>query len=139
MDYQTVAARAARTLLACLATAAAIGLTACGPAFDNSFNTAFDKKTHDSCLPAAQQHGATAAQAEAYCSCVVAQLDKLSVQQKMGLNGNSPELQQAANACNAQPAANATSADAGNAASADADNAPMGGAPAPTPAPAAGQ
>jgi len=83
-----------------IALAAAGALASCGqPAFDNSFNTQFDKSTHDSCLPSAVQNGAAPAAAEAYCSCVVTELDKLTVQQKMALNASSPEIKTAATAC----------------------------------------
>jgi hypothetical protein len=132
MNYQNLISKAARAAVIGASTAALLGLAACGqPAFDNSFNTSFDKTTHDSCVPSAVKHGASAADAETYCSCVVTQLDKLTVQQKMALNANSPELQQAATTCNAQsPAANAAAAPAAN-------DAPMGGATPPAAAPAA--
>jgi hypothetical protein len=133
MNHQILVSKAARAALIGASTVALIGLAACGqPAFDNSFNTSFDKTTHDSCVPSAVQHGASAADAETYCTCVVTQLNKLTVQQKMALNANSPELQQAATTCNAQ-----TSTPAANAAAAPgADNdAPMGGATPPASAP----
>jgi hypothetical protein len=81
----------------------ALALAACGkpgdPAYDNAFNAAFDKTTHDTCVPSAEAHGAAAETAEAYCTCVVKQLDDLPVAQKEKLNGSSPELAQAAAAC----------------------------------------
>jgi hypothetical protein len=99
----TLVSRAPRAALACIAMAAAVGLAACGqPAFDNSFNTSFDKSAHDSCLTSAEGHGVPAATAGTYCGCFVAQLDKLTVQRKMALNANSPEMQQAISACSAQ-------------------------------------
>jgi hypothetical protein len=89
-------------------------LAGCGQGGGNStlsqsFNTSFDKSTHDSCVSSATSNGAPAATAETYCSCFVAQMDKLTVQQKMALNASSPEVTQAATACKAQlvPATNA--------------------------------
>src|ERR1700684_268843 len=67
--------------------------------FDNSFNASFDKSTHDSCVPSAMAHGATAAAAETYCTCVVGQLDKLSVQEKETLTQTPDKLTNAAAAC----------------------------------------
>ncbi len=82
---------------------AAVGLSACGNKdFDNGFNTTWNKKNHDSCVQAATGKGAPAAAAEQYCSCVIAQLDKLSVQEKMSLDPNSPVATNAVNYCNAQ-------------------------------------
>ena len=62
----------------CEATSAALasGLAGCD-AYNKSFNASFDKSTHDSCVTSAQTHGAAADVAEKYCTCVVAQLDKL--------------------------------------------------------------
>jgi hypothetical protein len=67
--------------------------------FDASFNASFDKSTHDSCVSSAQVHGAAADVAEKYCTCVVAQLDKLSTQDKMALPQHEETLTAAANAC----------------------------------------
>jgi len=88
--------------LAITAGLAALSLAACGGQSDAQFNAAFDKSTHDSCVPAATQHGATPANAEKYCTCVVAELDKLSVADKMSLPLHQEKLQAAANTCNAQ-------------------------------------
>ena len=77
---------------------AAFSLTACGQ-FEKGFNASFDKKTHDSCLPAAIQKGLSADAAEKYCTCAVAQLDKLSVWDKMSLRSHPEKLQAAADAC----------------------------------------
>jgi hypothetical protein len=83
-----------------LAALASVGVAGCGNKdFDNSFNTSFDKSTHDSCVPSAVQHGAPPDGAERYCTCVVKELDKLSVQQKMSLSPTSPEISNAASAC----------------------------------------
>ena len=70
-----------------------------GSSFDASFNAAFDKSTHDSCVTSAQTHGAAADVAEKYCTCVVAQLDKLSTADKMALPQHEETLTAAANAC----------------------------------------
>jgi len=78
---------------------ACLSLSGCGPAFDKSFNASFDKKTHDSCITTATQRGAAADVAEAYCTCVVTQLDKLSVADKMSLEAHQEKLQPAIDAC----------------------------------------
>jgi hypothetical protein len=97
------------TIIAALACLAACGgpsggnsansTASAGSSFDASFNTAFDKSTHDSCVTSAQTHGAAADVAEKYCTCVVAQLDKLSMQEKMALPQHEETLTAAANAC----------------------------------------
>jgi hypothetical protein len=88
--------------LACLAGCGQIGGNSANSTFNQSFNASFDKSTHDSCVTSATGGGAPAATAETYCSCFVAQFDKLTVQQKMALNANSPEVTQAATTCKAQ-------------------------------------
>ena len=96
--------------LAGVALFAAAALAGCGQiggndansTFNQSFNASFDKSTHDTCVSSATGNGAPAATAQTYCSCVVTQLDKLTVQQKMALNANSPELTQAAATCKAE-------------------------------------
>jgi hypothetical protein len=70
--------------------------------FDQGFNQSFGKKAHDSCVTSSTSHGAPAAVAEQYCTCVVGQLAPLSTQQKMGLNPSSPELKRAQETCTAQ-------------------------------------
>jgi len=108
--------------LAALAMLATAGLAACGQAGGNtasgnsasgasspgvdaaSVNAAFDRSASASCLTAAEAKGAMRALAQSYCSCVLVQLDKLTVAQKLALNDNSPELQQAATACGAHGA-----------------------------------
>jgi hypothetical protein len=99
----------------------AVGAAGCGnPSFDKGFNDKWSKTTHDSCVSARVSQGGAADEANRYCTCVVDKLMPLTVAQKMGLNGSSPELQQAANACLAQeqtPAGNSTTP------------APAGGAP----------
>jgi hypothetical protein len=97
------------TLIAALASLAACGGPSGGnsanstgsaaSSFDTSFNAAFDKSTHDSCVTSAQTHGAAADVAEKYCTCVVAQLDKLSTQDKMALPQHEETLTAAASAC----------------------------------------
>jgi len=69
------------------------------PAYDKAFNAAFDKSTHDSCVPSAVAHGASPEAAESYCTCVVKELDNLPVARKQALNGSSPELSNAAADC----------------------------------------
>ena len=67
--------------------------------FDKSFNASFDKSTHDSCVTTTTGKGAAADVAERYCSCVVAQLDKLGVDEKMKLSQEPDKLKAAAEAC----------------------------------------
>ena len=71
--------------------------------FDKSFNASFDKSTHDSCVSTATGRGGAADVVEKYCTCVVAQLDQLSVDEKMKLNSEPDKLKAAAEAC--QPSA----------------------------------
>jgi hypothetical protein len=108
----------ARLGVAILAVLAAASLVGCGnagnstnatDAFATSFNASFDKSVHDSCVTSAQSHGSvTPDVAEKYCSCLVGQFSKLTVQQKMALQPTSPEMQQAEAACVPQsPATNA--------------------------------
>jgi hypothetical protein len=77
------------------------GQTTQSPASDASYNAAFDKSTHDSCLKAATSHGAASDTADRYCNCVVSELDKLTAQQE-DLTPSSPELQSAQTTCKAQ-------------------------------------
>jgi hypothetical protein len=99
--------------LAAAATAGLLCQAACGPSggnstnalgasFDTSFNASFDKSTHDSCVTSASEHGAAADVAEKYCTCVVTELDKLSVQDKLALAAHQEKLQAAAQACKPQ-------------------------------------
>lgn len=82
-----------------------LALAACGsPQFDEGFNQAFEKSTKESCVKSAQKAGAPAERVEPYCSCFVGQLSGLSVQDKMKLNPNSPQITAAANTCLAQTA-----------------------------------
>jgi hypothetical protein len=64
-----------------------------------SFNATFAKATHDSCLRAAQDHGAPADAAERYCTCIVNQLAPLSVEAKMALPQHQDTVTAASNAC----------------------------------------
>jgi len=70
--------------------------------YTQSFNKSFDKSTHDSCVPAAVAHGASADAAERYCSCVIAQLESLSPAEKLQLNSQPDKLKAAGAACEAQ-------------------------------------
>jgi hypothetical protein len=106
------------------AAAMALSLAACGSgggnaansagsSFDASFNASFDKSTHDSCVTSATQHGAAAAVAEKYCSCLVVEADKLSTQDKMSLPMHQDKMEAMAKTCNEQltgQAARATNA-----------------------------
>jgi hypothetical protein len=84
------------------AVAAAPAPADASPSSIDAFNAAFDKSTYASCLPAAEAHGATSTAAASFCTCMIGQVDKLTVQQKMALGPNSPELQQADAVCEAQ-------------------------------------
>jgi hypothetical protein len=70
--------------------------------FDKSFNEAFAKSTHDSCVSSSTTHGATADQAERYCTCVVGQLAPLTVQEKQQLSPSSDKFAQIRDLCRAQ-------------------------------------
>jgi hypothetical protein len=90
--------RIARRLAAFIGAAlVAASLAACGDA-----NATFDKNMHDSCVTTATGEGVTAAQAETYCACMVVQLDKVPLQQRVSLNQSSPQLTDAAAMCRAQ-------------------------------------
>jgi hypothetical protein len=111
-----------RLRLAGLAAIAVASLAGCGQiggnsansTFSQSFNASFEKSTHDSCVTSATGGGAPASTAETYCSCIVTQLEPLTVQQKLALNASSPEVAQAAATCKAEltaaPAAPTTKA-----------------------------
>jgi hypothetical protein len=88
--------------LALGAALAGLSLAACGGQSDTQFNTQFDKSTHDSCVSTATGNGHPADVAEKYCTCVVGQLDKLSVADKMALPMHQEKLQAAAQACQPQ-------------------------------------
>jgi hypothetical protein len=80
----------------------ALALAGCDQkAFEKSFNASFEKSTHDGCIRTATGRG-PADQVEAYCTCVVTQLDKYTVQEKMKLQQEPDKLRAAAAAC--QPA-----------------------------------
>jgi hypothetical protein len=102
----------------CLA-AAALALAALAPSFAQpsapasddpshwdanqkaQFNATFARTTHDACLSSAQSHGLTADAAERYCSCVVAKLSPLSVEDKMALPQHQDTMVASSNACRA--------------------------------------
>jgi hypothetical protein len=84
------------------ATAPALGATAPNSDQAAAFNASFDKATHDSCVSSAESNGAAADVAEKYCSCVVAKLEPLSVQDKMALPQHQDTLTAAASACKPQ-------------------------------------
>ena len=62
---------------------------------------AWDQGTYSSCVPSAEQNGASPAGAQRYCACVVAALDQLGPR-KQQLTPQSPEIFQAANYCRPQ-------------------------------------
>ena len=67
--------------------------------FDKNFNASFDKSTHDSCVTSASGRGGAPDVVEKYCTCVVAQLDKYPVAEKMKLGQEPDKLRAAAAAC----------------------------------------
>ena len=86
----------------------ALALAGCDQkAFEKQFNASFDKSTHDGCVKSATGRGAPEA-VEAYCTCVVGQLDKYSVQERMKLSQEPDKLQAAAAACQPGAANSAT-------------------------------
>jgi hypothetical protein len=98
MTGHTTARSLGRLGLAAAAALAAVSLTACGPAFDN---TVFDKAFHDSCVGSASANN-PAATAEAYCTCVMTQLDKVPVEQRKALTPTSQPVTDAETMCSAQ-------------------------------------
>jgi hypothetical protein len=101
--------------LAITATLAMLSLGACGGQSDAQFNASFDKSTHDSCVSSAGSHGLPAAQAETYCTCVVKELDKLSVADKMQLPMHQDKMTAVAQTCVAQMGGGVSAAPATNA------------------------
>ncbi len=99
MKIRVKAALAALALVGMLAGCDQNASNSFKASFDKSFNASFDKSTHDSCVTAATGKGNPADAAERYCTCVVAQLDKLSVDEKMKLNQEPDKLTAAAQAC----------------------------------------
>ena len=116
MNVHSTAGRFALAIAAALAAAAS--LTACGPPDYNALGTVFDKSMHDGCVSTASKNN-PAALAEAYCSCVVTQLDQVPPQTRIGLNASSPQVTNAMSTCNEQvqasPATNDTAAPPTNA------------------------
>src|ERR1700722_13656696 len=90
---------------------AALSLAACGGQSDTQFNASFDKSTHDSCVTSASTHGLAAPQAEAYCTCVVKELDRLSTQDKMTLALHQEKMTAVAQTCVAQMNGSSPAAD----------------------------
>jgi hypothetical protein len=97
-------AKAARIGLMAGGALALAGLGACGAQFDNSMSASFDKSMHDSCVSTATGQGAPAATAEQYCSCVVTQLDKVPIQQRVSLSPTSQPVSDAMTTCKTQVA-----------------------------------
>jgi len=73
-----------------------------GPAPSPGGGDAWDQATYSSCVPSAEQNGASPQGAQRYCACVVSALDTLGTQRKDALTAQSPELMQAANYCRPQ-------------------------------------
>jgi hypothetical protein len=73
-----------------------------GPSQRAAFNASFDKSTHDACVTSAETHGAPADVAGRYCTCVVTQLQPLSVEAKLALPQHREALVAAANTCKAR-------------------------------------
>jgi hypothetical protein len=96
-----------RVLTVALAVAALTGpvWAATSDQNDVAFNAGLDRSLHDSCVSAATEHGAPADAAERYCTCVVRELDKLSVAQRKALTPSSPKVTAAARLCQAKATA----------------------------------
>ena len=108
--------RAAKSIgLAGAAALAALSLAGCGPggggnaaansassAFDASADASFDKSLHDSCVTSFTSKGGPADKAEPYCSCVVKEADKLSMQDKLTLGMHQDKMEAMAQTCIAQ-------------------------------------
>jgi hypothetical protein len=71
-------------------------------AYKKGFSQAFDKSMHDSCVKSAVANSAPADAAERYCSCMVGQLQGLSVSEKQSLSPTSDKVTAAAAHCKAQ-------------------------------------
>jgi hypothetical protein len=111
MDNHFSGLRAGRVGLAVVATLAAGWLAGCGKIDDNALSATFDKSMHDSCVSTASaKPGVQVSAAEAYCSCVVTQLDAIPIAQRMTLSPTSDKITSAENVCNAQVAGTATPA-----------------------------
>lgn len=82
-----------------LLAAFATGLAGCD-AYNKSFNAAFDKSMHDSCVKSAVGNSAAPDVAERYCSCMVSQFQGMSVQEKQSLTPASDKVSAAAAHCN---------------------------------------
>jgi hypothetical protein len=67
-----------------------------------ALNAQWEKATTSSCISGAARTGASADSAVRYCSCVVQQLDTLTLRQKQALGASSPELTAAVNLCRPQ-------------------------------------
>jgi hypothetical protein len=79
-------------------------LAGCGAPDANSaagqqFAAQLDKGTHDSCVKSAAANGAAPDKAEAYCTCVVAQIDQLSNNDKMSLPMHPEKMTAMGQAC----------------------------------------
>ena len=95
-------APAKRFWVSALVAALCVGAAGCGEAYKKQFNAAFDKSTHDSCVTSAVAHQAAPDAAEKYCSCIVTQLQGLSVAEKQSLSPTSDKANQAVAHCRAQ-------------------------------------
>ena len=62
----------------------------------------FDKGVHDSCVTSAVAKGAMPAKAEAYCTCVVGELDQVPVSGRVRLTPQSDAVTHAEAVCNAR-------------------------------------
>ena len=66
---------------------------------DQTANDDYDKNFINSCFRTAVQNGNSTQSAARYCACAMGELDQLSLRQKQGLTGNSPEVRRAEQDC----------------------------------------
>ena len=82
-----------------VAALAGCGVPDANSAAGQQFKVQFDKSTHDSCVTSATSKGVAADKAEAYCTCVVGQVDQLSNADKMALPMHPEKMTAMAQAC----------------------------------------
>jgi len=68
-------------------------------AFDKSIEASAANSDRESCVATATRAGAEQLRAERYCTCLVAQLDKLTIDEKAALRPGSEKAVQASRYC----------------------------------------
>src|SRR5579863_7070345 len=103
MRVSTVRSLAGRVGLLAAAAVGAMSLASCGPPDLNAMNTAYDTTLKNGCVTEASKTN-PAATADAYCSCVTAQLDQIPIQQRIKFTPASNEVTAAMTTCQASVA-----------------------------------